>query len=97
MTDPLVARWADAERILDAVLDLPEAEQPAAARARCGDDAELVEVVRRLLDAGQPDMPATGALIADAFALEVASDAALPAHIGPVSYTHLTLPTSDLV
>ena len=83
MTDPLVARWADAERILDAVLDLPEAEQPAAARARCGDDAELVEVVRRLLDAGQPDMPATGALIADAFALEAASEAALPAHIGP--------------
>ena len=83
MTDPLVARWADAERILDAVLDLPDAEQPAAARARCGDDAELADVVRRLLDASHADMPATGSLVAEAFALEAARGDALPAHVGP--------------
>ena len=70
MTDPiLVARWADAERILDAVLDLPEPEPAAAARARCGDDAELGG--RRAAPArpsATPTCRPTGALVADAFA-----------------------------
>ncbi len=82
MTDPLVARWADAERILDAVLDLPESEQPAAALARCGDDGELAVVVRRLLDASHADMPAAGGLISDALALAGGAEA-LPTRVGP--------------
>ncbi len=84
MTDPLMARWADAERILDAVLDLPEAEQAAAALARCGGDDELAAIVRRLLDASHADMPAAAALMTDALALEAgAAGDSLPTHVGP--------------
>jgi serine/threonine-protein kinase len=83
MTDPIVARWADAERILDEVLDLPADAQAAAADARCGGDAELAAVVRRLLDTS-PDvaLPSPAALVASA--LDDARHAeAVPAAIGP--------------
>ena len=84
MTDPIMSRWADAERILDQVLDLREPEQEAAARARCGDDAELAGVVLRLLDQRHADVPPTGALVADALSSGAGDpDDAVPAQVGP--------------
>ena len=83
MTDPLVARWADAEQVLDAILDVPEPERPTAARARCGDDVELAALVQRLLDASHADMPAAGEIVADALTRGAVADDTLPAHVGP--------------
>ena len=83
MTDPIVARWAEAERILDEVLDLPDGDQAAAARARCGEDAELAAVVQRLLATTlDVDVSAPAALVASALAETQAAEA-LPASIGP--------------
>ena len=83
MTDPLVARWAETERILDDVLDLPAGEQAAAAARRCAGDAELASVVRRLLDTTLDDvLPSPAALVASALS-EARRTAALPTAIGP--------------
>ena len=83
MNDPIVARWAEAERILDEVLDLPDGEQAAAARARCGEDAELAAAVQRLLETTlDVDAAAPAALVAAALADAPAADEP-PASIGP--------------
>ncbi len=83
MTDPIVARWAEAERILDEVLDLPQGDQAAAAHARCGHDAELAAVVQRLLETTlDDDVSAPAVLVASALADARTLDA-LPASIGP--------------
>lgn len=83
MTDPLVARWAEAERILDAVLDLPDVEQAAAARARCDGDAELAAVVQRLLDtSADAVLPSPAGLVRSALAA-APPIADVPAAIGP--------------
>ena len=83
MTDPIVARWAEAEGILDEVLDLPDGEQVAAARARCGHDTELAAIVQRLLATTlDVDVSAAAALMASALAETPAAEA-LPASIGP--------------
>jgi serine/threonine-protein kinase len=84
MIDPIVARWADAERVLDEVLDLPDGEQAAAARARCGDDAVLLSVVLRLLEAGHTDVvPVAAAFVAEALDAGEDDGGTAPAMVGP--------------
>ena len=46
MTDPIVTRWADAVRILDEVLDLPDEARPAwlaALAARAPESTRAIE------------------------------------------------------
>lgn len=60
MSDTSLARWSDAERVLDEVLALPAADRAARAAVLCGDDADLRRLVERLLafDTPRPGVPA---------------------------------------
>ncbi len=82
MNEHVLARWADAERILDQVLDAPLSERFSQARALCGADAELANAVLRLLAAEDSD-PATAAAFVDDALLEEPAAVELPASIGP--------------
>lgn len=83
MTDPIVARWADAERILDDVLDLPVEARGARALALCGDDRELAAVVKRLLDASSSEaLPPAHAFVQQALGAGGAGPD-VPATVGP--------------
>ena len=77
--DDLIARWPDAERIVDGLLDLPSAARRRRAVDACGPDAELRRVVERLLDEADRDAPLNAA------AIEVADHAAdaLRPQVGP--------------
>lgn len=55
--DPLLARWPEAERIVDNVLDLPPVERRQRAREGCAADLDLWHVVERLLDEADRDEP----------------------------------------
>lgn len=84
MTDPIVTRWVDAERILERVLDLPPDAQRAEARTLCGEDAELAAVVARLLDASRDDrLPAADGWMREALHDGTPAATSLPAMVGP--------------
>ena len=46
-----IERWEQIDALFDAALDQPPAERDAFLRARCGDDAELYQSVKELLEA----------------------------------------------
>jgi serine/threonine-protein kinase len=80
--DKLLSRWADAERILDAVLDCPPDERAARARELCGADHALATAVVRLLAAGDGELPSADRLDL-AGRDEESTGALLPERVGP--------------
>ena len=80
-TDELLERWPDAERILDALLDLAPEERRAQALSACGDDATLAAVVQQLLGEGGADEPAPA--IPVGLLSEPDRDGSVPTAIGP--------------
>ena len=84
MNEPVLARWADAERILDEVLDGAAPDRLAQARALCGADTELASVVERLLAAEDSGLePANVAALVDNALREDTPAVELPTTIGP--------------
>lgn len=84
MNEPVLARWADAERILDEVLDGAAPDRLAQARALCGADTELASVVERLLAVEDSDFePASAAALVDNALREDTPAVELPSSIGP--------------
>jgi serine/threonine protein kinase len=79
--DDLLARWPEAERIVDGVLDLPADARRQRARDACALDPALWQLVERLLAEADRDEPLVAVdILADEPALDVESP---PQQIGP--------------
>jgi serine/threonine protein kinase/tetratricopeptide (TPR) repeat protein len=84
MSDDLLHRWPEAERILDDVIDLPVDERRARALDACGADAGLRHLVAQLLAEDSDDAalrPALDVVISAANDIEP-DDGPLPVRVG---------------
>ena len=83
MNDDVLARWADAERVLDEVIDLPPEARTDRVQALCGADAPLRKAVERLLSAEATDVSRLAATPVVEEALRADPTPDLPTHVGP--------------
>lgn len=75
MSPPLDStRWREIERVFDAVADVPEADQPAALGAACGDDQDLRREVERLLSHDSSSAARIAAVFEGVASLPVTTD-----------------------
>jgi serine/threonine protein kinase/tetratricopeptide (TPR) repeat protein len=90
MDTPSPDRWHRIERLVDAVLEVPNADRVAWLRAACGDDAALCDEVLALVEAGERDdaflaspAPLVGAVAKEVAAMGAAPRTAIPQRVGP--------------
>jgi Tol biopolymer transport system component len=77
-------RWARIETLLDAALDLPPSERDAFLQRECGNDAALLNEVRKILEAGEREDSVLDSSAAKLGATLIPNDGAgVPSRVGP--------------